>query len=166
VIHDVFHFSFTVSDLDASIAWYTDVLGLELVHRQTQDNGYTRTLVGIPEAVLEIAQFRIPGASPGLSTHMLELVRYRSPESRRPEVRTSDVAAAHIAFLVTDVHTRYRRMSSLGVQFRNPPVEIAEGVNRGGFSCYLSDPDGITLELLQPSPARCRELGLPDPERP
>ena len=41
------------------------------------------------------------------------------------------------------------RIAAEGVRFRNPPVEITAGANRGGYACYFHDPDGITLELLQ-----------------
>ena len=41
-----------------------------------------------------------------------------------------------------------------------PPVAITAGANLGGFACYFHDPDGITLELLQPSPERLAALGL------
>ena len=37
----VLHFSFTVSDIDKSVRWYTDVLGLELVNRQRQNNQFS-----------------------------------------------------------------------------------------------------------------------------
>lgn len=42
-------------------------------------------------------------------------------------------------------------MRSLGVRFKSPaPNGITEGVNQGGYSIYFFDPDGITLELVQP----------------
>lgn len=161
MLADVLHFSFTVSDINRSIVWYTDVLGLEFVHRQRGDNAYTRRLVGMPDAAIEAAQFRIPGVQPGLSTHMLELVQYLAPPGRGVrELPTNDVGAAHLAFLVADVGAEYERLSARGVRFRNPPVEITEGANAGGYACYLHDPDGITLELLEPSPDRKRVLGL------
>jgi catechol 2,3-dioxygenase-like lactoylglutathione lyase family enzyme len=161
VIADVFHFSFTVGSLDRSLAWYTEILGLELVHRQTQDNAYTRELVGIEDAVLDIAQLRIPGSPPRHSTHMLELVEYVRPKGRGArELPTNDVGTAHLALLVTDIHERHARMVEAGVRFRHPPVAIAEGANAGGFSTYFHDPDGITLELLQPPEQRLRALGL------
>jgi catechol 2,3-dioxygenase-like lactoylglutathione lyase family enzyme len=161
VIADVLHFSFTVRDIDRSIDWYTRVLGLELVHRQRQENAYTPILVGIPGAVLEIAQFAVPGVAPARSTHMLELVEYIAPPGRDlGELATNSVGCAHLALLVTDLSARYERMTALGVTFRNPPVEITEGANAGGLACYFHDPDGITLELLQPSPARLTDLGL------
>ena len=62
--------------------------------------------------------------------------------------------------MVTDIHERHERMVEAGVVFRNPPVAITEGANKGGYACYFHDPDGITLELLQPSPARLLDLGL------
>jgi catechol 2,3-dioxygenase-like lactoylglutathione lyase family enzyme len=162
VIGDVLHFSFTVSDLERSIDWYTRVLGLELVHRQRQENAYTEVLVGIPGAVLEIAQFAVPGVPPARSTHMLELVEYVTPWGRDlGGIEPNSVGAAHLALLVTDIHERYERMRGQGVEFRNPPVEITEGANAGGFACYFHDPDGITLEMLQPPTERLRALGLP-----
>jgi catechol 2,3-dioxygenase-like lactoylglutathione lyase family enzyme len=161
VIADVLHFSFTVSDIEASIDWYTRVLGLELVHRQRQDNEYTQILVGIPGAVLEVAQFAVPGVPPARSTHMLELVEYVTPKAERTgSLQTNSVGCAHLALMVTDVHARHARMLEQGVVFTNPPVAITAGANTGGYSCYFHDPDGITLELLQPSPARLEAMGL------
>ena len=161
MIADVLHFSFTVSDIERSIDWYTRVLGLELVHRQRQENEYTQILVGIPGAVLEVAQFAVPGVPPARSTHMLELVEYVTPRGAPfGELATNSVGCAHLALMVTDIHERHARMCEQGVVFRNPPVAITAGANEGGFACYFHDPDGITLELLQPSPARRRALGI------
>jgi catechol 2,3-dioxygenase-like lactoylglutathione lyase family enzyme len=42
----------------------------------------------------------------------------------------------------------------LGVKFKaDKPVAIEAGVNKGGHTVYFTDPDGITLELLQPPSA-------------
>ena len=155
MIADVLHFSFTVSDIERSVDWYTDVLGLELVHRQRQENEYTPVLVGIPGAVLEVAQFAVPGVPPARSTHMLELVEYLVPAGGAlGPLAANTIGSAHLALLVTDIRARYERMLARGVVFRNPPVAITQGANAGGFACYFRDPDGITLELLEPSPQR------------
>lgn len=165
MIADVLHFSFTVSDLEEAVDWCTGVLGLELVHRQRQDNAYTRTQVGMPDAVLEVAQLAVPGVPPARSTHILELVEYVSPRGLGPRpLLTNDAGVAHLALMVTDIHSRYERMCAQGVAFRNPPVRITEGANHGGWACYLHGPDGITFELLQPSAVRLASLGL-EPER-
>jgi catechol 2,3-dioxygenase-like lactoylglutathione lyase family enzyme len=165
VIADVLHFSFTVSDIDSSVEWFTRVLGLELVHRQRQDNEYTRRLVGMPDAVLEVAQFAIPGLPPARSTHMLELVEYIAPRGEARPLPTHHAGVAHLALMVTDIHDRYERMRNADVEFVNPPVRITEGANAGGWACYLRGPDGITFELLQPSEQRLAALGLGGRER-
>ena len=149
-LRGVFHFSFTVSDLDRSVAFYRDLLGLELVHTQEQDNAYTRRLVGFPDAALRVAQLAVPGQPRGISTHDLELVEYVRPEGVRREGRINDPGAAHLAFTITDAWAAYERLTGAAVRFVSSPNAITAGVNVGGYACYFYDPDEIMLELLQP----------------
>lgn len=161
MIADVLHFSFTVRDIERTVEWYVEVLGLELIHRQVGDNAYTRTLVGVPDAVLKVAQFRLPGSHSPYSSHMLELIEYASGAADGDKAGpVNRVGGAHLGLLVTDIHRRYLELLAAGVDFVNPPVEIEEGVNAGGFACYFRDPDGNMLELLQFSDERARNVGL------
>lgn len=154
MILGVLHHGITVTDIEQSIAWYGDVLGLELVHRQRQENTYTPLLVGVPGAVLEVAQFRVPGPLPRVSTHDLEIIQYIVGGEMHPSPVVNQVGVAHLAFLVTDIHSLHQRAAHAGATFRNPPTEITEGANVGGYGCYFHDPDGNTLEFIQPSPQR------------
>jgi lactoylglutathione lyase len=149
-LRGVWHFSFTVADLDRSIAFYRDLLGFELVHTQEQDNEYTRRLVGFPDAVLRVAQLAVPGQPRGISTHDLELVEYVRPRGTRGDGRICDPGAAHLAITVTDAGNVHQRLVRDGVRFVSPPNPITAGVNAGGSACYFFDPDDIVLELLQP----------------
>ena len=79
-VHSIFHVGFVVRDLDASIRFYTEGLGLRLRLQQTQDNDYTRSLVGYHDASLRVAQFLLPEGEPPASGHILELVEYVAPE--------------------------------------------------------------------------------------
>jgi catechol 2,3-dioxygenase-like lactoylglutathione lyase family enzyme len=147
---DTWHFSFTVSDIEQSIHFYRDILGLVLVHRQEQANEYTRRFVGYPDAHLRVAQFRIEGAPASRSGHLLELVQYVAPLGERVDTRTVNPGTAHLAFQVDDVQAEYARLRGLGVRFRTEPVAIEAGINQGGYTCYFLDPDDITLEIIQP----------------
>lgn len=161
MIADALHVGFTVRDLDASIDWYTRVLGLELVHRQRSDNAYIRQLVGVDDAVLEVAQFAIPGHPPRVSSHLLELIQYvegAAAPSAMPA--TNALATGHLALIVTDIHTRWAALIAAGATAVNEPVLITAGANAGGYACYLRDPDGILLELMQFSPERAARLGI------
>lgn len=149
-VRSVFHVGFVVRDLDVSIRFYADGLGLRLRHRQTQDNDYTRSLVGYEDACLRIAQFQLPGADPPPSGHILELIEYQAPKGGPADRERNTIGAGHLAFLVDDIEAMTDRLAGLGAKPLNPPAQITEGINKGGWAVYLHDPDGVSLELLQP----------------
>ncbi len=147
------HVSLTVSDIERSIAWYTEVLGLELVSRQRNDNAYTRAIVGMPDALLEVAFLALPRRTPGAPGIAFELIEYVRPRGQAPALTTNLPGVAHLAFEVDDVDAALARLAAAGTHPVNPAVEVDRGVNRGMRACYLRDPDGFTLELMQPAPA-------------
>jgi lactoylglutathione lyase len=153
----VVHAGFTVSDLDRSLHWYTEILGLELVKRQRVESSYIGTIVGFDDAVLEIGFLRLPGVDPAPSSHVLELIQYLTPAGRGAPGPNTQVGSGHLALIVADIATTYSNLLDAGVSFVNPPVEISEGANKGAWACYLHDPDGITVELIQPA-----ERGVPN----
>ena len=149
MIGGLWHTSFTVSDLERSVRFYRDLLGLEVVHRQVQDNEYTRLLVGVPGAVLNVAQLCVPGLGSGPSGHHLELIEYVGEPPVEPRIGTRYVGAPHLAFATDDLNADHERLRAAGVTFVSDPVAITAGKNEGGMAVYLRDPDGITLELVQ-----------------
>ena len=164
----VWHFSFTVSDIDQSVAFYRDLLGFELIHQQNQSNAYTRSLVGYPDAELRIAQLVVPGQPRGLSTHDLELVEYVVPRGEKFGPERHRPGASHLALCVRDAVGEYDRLRANGVRFVSPPQAITSGINEGGFTCYFLDPDDITLELAQPPVGRFESFleGVPSQPTP
>jgi catechol 2,3-dioxygenase-like lactoylglutathione lyase family enzyme len=148
---EIFHTGLTVSDLDRSVAFYRDVLGLELVSQWDSSQPYLRTIVGFPDADLRIALLRLPTTATGRSGHHVELLEYRTPRGARGDARTCNPGNGHIAFLVDDLDAAYAELSAKGVRFKSAPVEISHGRNRGGKAVYFLDPDDITLELIQPA---------------
>jgi catechol 2,3-dioxygenase-like lactoylglutathione lyase family enzyme len=150
----IWHFSFTVSNLERSITFYRDILGMELVHTQEQSNEYTRKLVAYPDAHLRVAQFKTPASTCSPSTHVLELVEYLAPQGTKIDTGTCNVGTAHVAFVVEDIFAAYHTWRGQGVRFKSEPVAIEAGINRGGYTVYFLDPDDITLEIVQPPPGR------------
>lgn len=150
MITGMWHVSFTVSNIDRSIEFYRDVLGLKLVHTQTQNNEYTRKLVGYEDAHLKVAMFDIEGKNDGPSGHFLELVEYVSPEGEHVPIGTAHTRSAHLAFIVSNIHETVEKLKDKGVLFKSEVVSIEAGRNKGGYTVYFLDPDGITLELVQP----------------
>lgn len=154
------HFSITVLDLERSIHWYEDLFGLEVTLRQRNDNEYTRELVGIDDAVLDIAFLALPGSE----EIALELIEYVRPKGAVVTLATNSPGVAHVAFVVPDIDEVVRRVASGEGRMVSPPVEVDQGVNRGTRACYLRDPDGFTVELMQrPAPAGEPGRGGPVP---
>ena len=148
-VRSIFHVGFVVGDLDASIRFYCDGLGLVLRHRQLQHNAYTATLVGYPDALLEVAQFQLAEADPPPSGHVLELVAYQRPASGPADRERNTLGVGHLAFVVDDVFEAAARLRAHGAELVNEPVRITAGINAGGWSVYIRDPDGVNLELVQ-----------------
>lgn len=146
----VWHFSFTVSDIDGAVDFYTRLLGFELVHLQQQSNEYTRRLVGYPDADLRVAQLAVPGQPRGLSTHDLELVQYVSPRGERGDDNIKNPGQGHLALCIEDMAAEYARLMESGVEFFSEPNHITSGINEGGYTVYFWGFDRIVHELVQP----------------
>jgi catechol 2,3-dioxygenase-like lactoylglutathione lyase family enzyme len=144
VVNEVDHIGLTVTDLERSIEFYTSVLECTVVMRQEKVGGYLAAIVGYPDAHVLMTHLQPPGGGP-----RIELFQYLVPESATRELEPRNVGNAHICFVVEDLDALYGRLVEKGISTISPPVEVDTGVNAGGASLYLYDPDGITLELFQ-----------------
>ena len=147
----IHHTGYTVSDLDRSLGFYRDLLGMEVLATQEKEGGYLAAIVGYPDAHVRMAHVRMPG-----SDHVVELFEYVAPTGAAPErIEPRDVGTAHLCFVVDDLRAEYERLRAAGVDsFVSEPVAVDTGINTGGFGLYLRDPDGIVVELFQRPPGR------------
>jgi len=137
----VAHTSFTVSDLARSVAFYRDILGMELVTQFEGRGQIVETILGMPGAHLKTAFLKA-------GDHTLELIQYLHPKGKPYDRRTCDVGPCHMAFLVADINEAYKSLSAKGVHFKSAP-QSSELEGATHWACYMTDPDGITLELIQ-----------------
>jgi catechol 2,3-dioxygenase-like lactoylglutathione lyase family enzyme len=144
----VHHTSFTVADLQRSVAFFRDALGLELLYVREVRDDYFGRIVGLPGCVVKAALLRFPGS------HHVELFQYLEPPGQSVNPRPCDPGSCHLSFLVDDLPIFCAELQARGVELVSPPVAITAGPNRGGFGVYLRDPNGILIELFQPP---CRQ---------
>ena len=144
MIKGVHHTCITVSDLEQSIAFYRDVLGLEVVMtEESERSGDDRSkALGVAKAKVKLAILRAGQAQ-------VELIQYVTAKGRAYDRSNNDVGAMHIAFQVEDIDTVYQRMLDAGVRFTSPPATIPAGPMKGWRWTYFFDPDGVSLEIIQ-----------------
>jgi catechol 2,3-dioxygenase-like lactoylglutathione lyase family enzyme len=141
----VHHTSRSVADMDRSLAFYRDLLGLEVL-LDTEMAGEMLER----EVALEGARLRLVELGTGGET-MLELLQYHEPQPRQEvdELRPCDAGAHHVALAVEDIQADYDRLSGAGVEFTCPPQEVDAGYFAGHRTVYCYDPDHMIVELWQ-----------------
>jgi catechol 2,3-dioxygenase-like lactoylglutathione lyase family enzyme len=137
------HTSFTVSDLDRTIAFFHDALGFEVLSVAPRDPKAIQAITGVAGAEMMIGFVQGPG-------HRIELIEYKAPADRQSlKPRPCDVGFAHIAFNVDDIDAAIAAAAPHDVVPIAAPTVIDKGPNTGGKVAYLRDPDGITIEFIQ-----------------
>ncbi len=115
------HTMVRVTDLEASLAFYRDALGLEVIRQREYPQGRF-TLVYL--------------AAPGDSDAQLELTY-----NWDPEVYSGGRNFGHVAYEVDDIYALCQRLQEHGVTINRPP--------RDGHMAFVRSPDNISVELLQ-----------------
>jgi len=115
------HTMVRVTDLDASLKFYRDALGLEVIRQKDVPAGRF-TLVFLAAAGDHSAQVEL--------THNWD-----------PEVLQGGRNFGHLAYAVDDIYASCQRLQQHGVAILRPP--------RDGYMAFVRSPDGVSVELLQ-----------------
>jgi glyoxylase I family protein len=151
MISGVHHFSFSVTNLDRTIEFYTKKLGVKLQSRgrnryDTLGGALFGTKWGVNQvqADLELAVMNIGGTR-------VEFIEYKDPAARAYHKNPSIAGSAHLAFKVEDIEETRKKLESAGVEFHSTINSYLEAGKIEWKWCYFRDPDGIVLELVQQS---------------
>jgi lactoylglutathione lyase len=122
------HTMVRVSDLDASLHFWTDLLGLQEVRRMENEKGrFTLVFLAAPGDLERSSAERSPE---------VELTYNWDPEDY-----TGGRNFGHLAYKFDDIHAACQRLMDGGVVINRPP--------RDGRMAFVRSPDGISIELLQ-----------------
>jgi lactoylglutathione lyase len=147
-ISGLYHGGVTVSDMDASLRFYRDGLGLEVEFDKILDGPYLPVVLDLRFDHIRAVYLRVPG---GL---FIELLEYHGIERLPAESRPCDYGAGHICLFVEGIDDIVERLHAAGFRARSTaPVDITQGPNKGARSIYMLDPDGYRVELFQKRPA-------------
>ncbi len=137
------HTGFVVRDLEKSVSFYTETMGLEVTMQLEVDGEFAERIVGFKDAHLKVAMLNMGDG------HNLELVQYFYPPSAEGQINRNDLGASHLAFLVENIEEYYTTMSQKGLRFLGAPPTLTLDGKVVLTAIYAQDPDNNWLEFLE-----------------
>jgi catechol 2,3-dioxygenase-like lactoylglutathione lyase family enzyme len=144
------NFSPIVQDLDKSLDFYSDLLGVNASGTAPRPFGADPALLnflGTPADQVRFQSLRIPG-----STMSVEIVDFKDVDRKLLHPRLQDPGAVRLILLVRDIDTLLAHLKQKGV-----PVVTAGGLpvnitpsGAKARAAIVKDPDGFFIELMQP----------------
>jgi catechol 2,3-dioxygenase-like lactoylglutathione lyase family enzyme len=136
----LFHVGLTVRDLEASLAFYRDVVGFDVTERLHRRSAAFDRLMG-HEASTEVKVAYLD-----LSGFTLQLIEYVSGSGPALELGHDKAGNPHFCFYVDDAAATRSALEQRG------DVEITSGLTQVSptmLSFYVNDPDGVPVEFLE-----------------
>jgi catechol 2,3-dioxygenase-like lactoylglutathione lyase family enzyme len=145
MISDIHHTSFTVSDMESSVAFYRDILGMQVVWDSVQAGAEFKgetadNLTNCPGTELHIVFL-------GINERLIELVQYTPQGKSLVDNKASDTGSAHVCFQTENIQELHKKLSAHKVRLHCTPQNLG-----GVWVMYFRDPDGIVLEAMQGDP--------------
>lgn len=140
MVRRVNHTGMSVSDMERSLRFYRDTLGLRLVFdMDVAQHAGLDEVVGMAGSVGRVVFLRAGDT-------ILELWCYGAPAGRplAQDHRPADRGFTHVAFEVDDVDATHRQVVAAGYEANSAPVDL--GLHK---TCYVRGPDGEFVELLE-----------------
>jgi glyoxylase I family protein len=144
-ITGVDHVGVTVTDVDRSLGFWRDLLGLVVTGRGVVEWEHLDRLVALPDTKIEWCELALPGGG------KVELSQYHRPVGAAVSSgEENEPGRSHVSLLVDDLTEMLAVLRSNGVRARtDDPVDIPLGAYEGGKAAYVFDPDGVELELIE-----------------
>jgi len=135
------HFGIVVSDIEKSLHFYKDILGLKIKKDMIEEGKFIDTILGIKNVKVRTTKM---AADDG---NLIELLWYKShPRKRRKNNDICKIGTSHIAFTVENLDYEYKRLKEKGIKFNCSP-QISP--DRKAKVAFCHDPDGAPVELVE-----------------
>ncbi|MFL6601918.1 MAG: VOC family protein [Steroidobacteraceae bacterium] len=134
------HIGISVANLERSIAFYRDGLGMELVFEDVFEGAQYERILGLKGATGKVAVLKVGN----IQIELFEFL-HPPPKPNDPNRPVCDHGITHFCIEVTDIDGYYKRLNSVGATFHCAPLLFAGE----GTATYGRDPDGNVFELLE-----------------
>jgi glyoxylase I family protein len=148
LVTPIHHAAIVVSNLEKSIHFYRDILGLKILFDDTLSIPNMPELLGLREGVE--GRTVILQKDEGIVNGMVELMEIKNPKNERPKkgVGFHSKGLRMLSFRVDDIDKMYNALVGKGVKFISPPKQL----NWKTWSirvCIFTDPDDVLIEIME-----------------
>lgn len=141
MITHIRHTGIVVSNLEAALHFYTDLLGFKVVKQLNESGGYIDNISALKDVKVTTVKIAAPDGN------LIELLHYNShPRAPKEERKLCTIGVSHIALTVEDLEQEYNRLTMAGIIFNAPPQLSPDGYAKVTF---CKDPDGNLIELVE-----------------
>ncbi len=134
------HTGIICKDLQKSLEFYKDFLGLEVIQDFWDDSDYINEITGMIGANVHMIKLK---ADDGTVVELLDYVTHPTDIIKQ---EIYNVGACHIAFQVYDIEQAYNDLLQKEVNFLSGPVLSSEGIAK---VCFCMDPNNTRIELVE-----------------
>jgi len=140
LIKEVRHIGIVVKNIENSLKFYRDLLGLKIVRDMNEHGDHLDNMLS-----LDNVQVRTVKLSVNKNITLIELLEFKSHNDNG--VRNFyTIGASHVAFTVENIEKLYQDLSKKDIKFNAPPQKSPDGLVKVTF---CKDPDGTPIELVQ-----------------
>lgn len=149
MIGRIYHVGLTVSDLDRSVAFYRDVLGLEYQGEIFMAGEETDRIFRMENCKARVAYLN---GSKAIEAPPIELIQFVGNEVHKVQADLFTTSISEVCFYTDDIDSVYKGFVENHVECLSEPQPFdftADGFGKSK-AFYFKDPDGITLEMMHP----------------
>lgn len=140
MIKEVRHVGIIVSDMEKSLIFYKDLLGLKIKSIVDEKGEFLDNMLGQKNVKNKVAKLYV-NAGNGI----VELI-HSDQFANKKDRNFFTIGASHFAFTVDNLQDTYDYLMENGVKFTAPPQLTPDGYAKVTF---CEDPDGTPIELVE-----------------
>lgn len=141
MLKEVRHVGIVVTNIENSLKFYRDLLGLQIQRTMNESGTYIDNMLGFKNVKVKTVKMSAPN---GLT--LVELLEFDVPIGSSIPREVHDIGASHIAFTVSNIDEIYEKLKQSGIQFNASPQLSPDGYAKVTF-CF--DPDKTPVELVE-----------------
>lgn len=148
MLKEIMHVGITVTDMDKSISFYKDILGLKFKGELVMEGKETDLLFHRKNSKARVAYLT---GTDEISSPPVELIQFLNEPAQKDNADLFKTSISEICFNVNDIDSVYKKLLENKVECLSEPQYF--DFTHYGFgkskALYFKDPDGIILELME-----------------